>query len=96
MFWDIARCNLHGQQRLGGRYQLQYMFFGNVGVKYEINGATSLKTAAFTLLKIVFWDATPCGSCMNRNFGEVYRLHPRLIRRNVLQLLVTFNVFLVR
>jgi hypothetical protein len=23
----------------------------------------------------VFWDVTPCGSCMNRRFGGVYRLH---------------------
>jgi hypothetical protein len=23
----------------------------------------------------VFWDVTPCGSCKNRRFGGIYRLH---------------------
>jgi hypothetical protein len=23
----------------------------------------------------VFWDMTPCTSCVNRNFGGTYRLH---------------------
>jgi hypothetical protein len=29
---------------------------------------TTLKTG-------VFWDVTPCGSCKNRRFGQIYRIH---------------------
>jgi hypothetical protein len=28
-----------------------------------------------TMNDIVFWDVAPCGSVLNRQFGETYRLH---------------------
>jgi hypothetical protein len=30
---------------------------------------------AVTMKNVVFWDATPCGSCNNRRFGGTQRLH---------------------
>jgi hypothetical protein len=30
---------------------------------------------AVTMKNAVFWDVTPCGSCKNRRFGEIFRLH---------------------
>jgi hypothetical protein len=29
---------------------------------------------AVTMTNGVFWDVTPCDSCKNRRFGEIYRL----------------------
>jgi hypothetical protein len=39
----------------------------------------------------VSWDVTPCGSCKNRLFGEIYRLHHQG-DRSLRRLLVTANV----
>jgi hypothetical protein len=41
---------------------------------------------AVTMRNAIFWDVMPCGSCKNRHFKGMYRLH------HVLQLLVTANV----
>jgi hypothetical protein len=38
----------------------------------------------------VFWEATPCGSCKNRRFGERYRLHHQ--DEKIIQLVVTLAV----
>jgi hypothetical protein len=37
-------------------------------VKFEVFTAVTMKNA-------VFWDVTPCKSCVNRRFGGTYRLH---------------------
>jgi hypothetical protein len=38
--------------------------------------------------KAVFWDITPCGSCKDRRFGEMYRLYHQVDNRRV----VTANI----
>jgi hypothetical protein len=30
---------------------------------------------AVTMKNVVFWDVAPCGSCVNRRFEGMYRLH---------------------
>jgi hypothetical protein len=40
------------------------------------------------MMKVVFWDVTPCGSSNNRRFGVTYHLHERALnnqrpRKNV-------------
>jgi hypothetical protein len=37
-------------------------------VRFEVFTAVTMKNA-------VFWDVTPCRSCVNRRFGGKYRLH---------------------
>jgi hypothetical protein len=37
-------------------------------VRFEILAAVTMKNA-------VFWDVASCRSCVNRRFGETYRLH---------------------
>jgi hypothetical protein len=37
-------------------------------VRFEVFTAMTIKNA-------VFWDVTPCRSCMNRHLGETYRIH---------------------
>jgi hypothetical protein len=37
-------------------------------VRFEVFTAVTMKNA-------VFWDVTPCRSCVNRRFGGTYRLH---------------------
>jgi hypothetical protein len=43
-----------------------------------------------TMKNAVFWDVTPCGSCKNRHFGGIYRLHHQGDKN--LRLLVIVNV----
>jgi hypothetical protein len=47
----------------------------------------------------VFFNATPCGSCKNRRFEGIYRLHyqgdmNQRARNSVLRLLITANAVL--
>jgi hypothetical protein len=37
----------------------------NERVRFEVFTAVTMKN-------VVFWDATPCGSCKNRCFGGIY------------------------
>jgi hypothetical protein len=48
---------------------------------------------------VVFWDVAPCGSCKNRRFGVVYRLHHQVDKNrrtrkdvNLVSVLVTAKV----
>jgi hypothetical protein len=40
----------------------------NIPVKFELFTAVTMKNA-------VFWDVTPCTSCVNLGFGGTYHLH---------------------
>jgi hypothetical protein len=40
----------------------------SIFVRFEVFTAVTMKNA-------IFWDMTPCTSCMNRRFGGMYRLH---------------------
>jgi hypothetical protein len=51
--------------------------------------------------KVVFWDVAQCGSCKNRRYGGIYRLHHQgrkyqraknKVRINFLQLLAAYVV----
>jgi hypothetical protein len=37
-------------------------------VRFEVSTAVTIKN-------VVFWDASSCGSCKNRRFGGMHRLH---------------------
>jgi hypothetical protein len=55
---------------------------------------------AVTMKNAVSWDVMPCGSCKNRRFGGMYRLHHQGDKNwrtgnnvsSVLRLLITANV----
>jgi hypothetical protein len=62
-------------------------------------GQTSTRYVRFEVLTAVtmeialFWDVTPCGSCMNRCFGGTYCLHHlHSISSRRARFLVTANV----
>jgi hypothetical protein len=57
----------------------------------KLYNASSDIFTAVTMKNAVFWDVTPCGSCKNRYFGEMYRLHQIVFLRSVRRLLVTVN-----
>jgi hypothetical protein len=46
-------------------------------IDYE-HGTSCVRFVVFTavtMMNAVFWDVTPCGSCMNPRFGGTWRLH---------------------
>jgi hypothetical protein len=49
-------------------WRIQIMKLLIMHVKSEVFMAVTMKNA-------VFWDVTPCSSCVNRRFGGTYRLH---------------------
>jgi hypothetical protein len=63
--WSIRKSNLrkvvHGLIHIFHRPRYGFLWF-------EVFMAMSMKNA-------VFWDVTTCGSCKNRRFGGMYRLH---------------------
>jgi hypothetical protein len=35
----------------------------------------AIELLSWYLKNVVFWDVTPCRSCVNRRFGGTYHLH---------------------
>jgi hypothetical protein len=47
--------------------------YGNILQVY----ITLKRISLLTMMNVVFWDVTLCGSCKSRLFGETYRFHPQ-------------------
>jgi hypothetical protein len=63
-------------------------------LKFKITNAQNFLNNFHSMKNVIFWDVSPCGSCRNRHFQGMYRLH--LQDENiVLQSLAIANMFLV-
>jgi hypothetical protein len=71
---DVQRSGNVGQKtrqqwvyRIWKSITSQIQWFGTIYVRFEVS-------TAVTMMSIIFWEMTPCGSYKNRRFGGSYRL----------------------
>jgi hypothetical protein len=66
----IQNLQLHASSK----HQWQIIHYHS-NVKLKLNCVRFEVSTAVTMMIIIFWEMTPCGSSKNRRFGGSYRLH---------------------
>jgi hypothetical protein len=65
---NAEECRLLAVSILYFRHRSSILYQKNYSLRFEVFRAVTMKN-------IVFWDVTPCGSCMNQCFWGTYRFH---------------------